>query len=104
VTLDQLITISRKAQTQQADGSLQTTLTKLADAYAAAYPMKGDERRASMQTEERADYRFHIHYRADLRADDVITWNGQQFNIRFIADKGPGSVYLMIEAEKGVAI
>jgi SPP1 family predicted phage head-tail adaptor len=66
--------------------------------------MRGSERNQSNQPESVAGYTFHIHYRADLLADDVIVWNGNQYNIRFIADEGMGSVYLMIEAERGVAV
>jgi len=102
--LRHVIEIRRKQQTQQADGSLDTTLAVVAKAYASAYPMRGDERRMGQQTEAQADYRFHIHHRSDLNADDVIVWNGHQYNIRFIADRGPGSVYMMIEAERGVAV
>lgn len=104
MTLDQVIEIRRKAQVQQPDGSLQTTLGLLANAYASVSPMRGDERNQSNQTEAQADYKFHIHYRSDLKEDDVIVWQGNHYNIRFIADKGPGSIYLMMEAERGVAI
>jgi len=104
MTLDQIIQLKRKAQVQEADGRLTTTLIAIGKAYAAVYPIRGDERRMGQQNEAQADYRFHIHYRSDLIADDVIIWNGSEYNIRFIADKGPGSIYLMIEAERGVAI
>jgi len=66
--------------------------------------MRGDERRNGQQLEAQANYRFHIHQRNDLREDDVIIWNGHQYNIRFIANRGPGSVYMMLEAERGVAV
>lgn len=104
MTLDQLITINRKAQVQQADGSLQTTMTKVADAYAAAYPIRGDERRMGDQTEAQADYRFRILARSDIRPDDVIVWDGVEYNIRFIASRGAGEIYMMLEAQRGVAV
>jgi len=102
--LRHMVEIRRKQQTQQADGSLDTTLSLVAKAYAAVYPMRGDERREGQQLEAQANYRFHIHQRNDLREDDVIVWNGHEYNIRFIADRGPGSVYMMLEAERGVAV
>jgi len=104
MTLDQLITINRKVQVQQADGSLTTTMQKICDAWAAAYPIRGDERRMGQQNEAQADYRFRIVSRSDLNADDVIIWNGREYNIRFIADRGPTEIYMMIEAERGVAV
>lgn len=104
MTLDQFIEIRRKAQVQQANGSLTTTLNLIATEYAAVIPMGGSERNMASQNEAAANYRFHIHHRSDLIPDDVVVWNGSQYNIRFIADKGPGSIYLMIEAERGVAV
>lgn len=104
MTLDQFIDIKRKTQVQQLDGSLQTVFTLLGSEFARVVPIRGSERNASTQTEAPANYRFHIHYRSDLVEDDVIVWEGQTYNIRFIASDGPGSVYLMLEAERGVAV
>ena len=104
MTLDQYIEIKRKAQVQQPDGSLQTTLSVLSAEYAKVVPMRGSERNASSQTESPANYRFHIHQRTDIREDDVIVWNGDSYNIRFISSEGQGAIYLMIEAERGVAV
>lgn len=104
MTLDQPIKIQRKTQAQQANGSLQTVFTTLVDGFAMVRPMRGSERNSGDQTQAVAGYVFHIHYRSDLLADDVIVWNGNTFNIRFIADMGMGSVYLRIEAERGVAV
>jgi SPP1 family predicted phage head-tail adaptor len=104
VTLDQIISISRKVQSQDARGTLVTTLDSIAQCYARVRPLRGSERGQGNQVEATADYRFYIHYRSDLIEDDVIVWRGSQFNIRFIGDEGPGSIYLMIEAERGVAV
>lgn len=103
MTLDQIITIRRVTQTQQADGSLASVNTD-SQAYAAVYPMRGDERRMGNQQEAQADYRFHVINGTDLRMTDVILWNGYEFNVRFIADKGPQPPYLMFEAQRGVAV
>lgn len=104
MTLDQIITIKRKEQTQNERGALVTTLTQVAQAYAKVRPLRGVERDQGTQVEAPANYRFHIHYRSDLLDDDVIEWQGREYNIRFIADEGPGAIYLMIEAERGVAV
>lgn len=104
MTLDQLITFYRKVQEKQPDGSLQTTMQEVGQAFAAVRAMRGAERNAGDQTEAQSDYIFSIAYRSDLIADDVIQWNGSQFNIRFISDNGSGHVYMTIEAQRGVAI
>ena len=104
MTLNQIVSIQRKTQVQQADMSLLTTLAEVAEVYAMVFPIRGSERNQGDQTEARANYRFTIHQRTDLLDDDVLVWNGYQYNIRFIADRGPGSIYLKIEAERGVAI
>ena len=104
MTLDQIITIKRKEQTQNARGALVTNKAELAKAYARVRAIRGSERDQGTQVEAPANYRFHIHYRSDLLEDDVIEWQGSEYNIRFIADQGPGSIYLMIEAERGVAV
>lgn len=104
MTLDQIVSLKRKGQTQDARGALVTTLTLIDRAYAKVRPLRGVERDQGTQVEAPANYRFHIHYRSDLLEDDVIEWQGRDYNIRFIADEGPGSIYLMIEAERGVAV
>lgn len=104
MTLDQFITVNRKGQTQADDGSLTTTMTKRFDAYAAVYPIRGDERRMGNQNEAQADYRFRIIARTDVDADDVIVWNGREYNVRFIAERGPGEIYMTLEAQRGVAV
>ena len=104
MTLDQFIEIKRKTQVQQLDGSLQTVFTLISTEFARVAPIRGAERNASTQTEAPANYRFHIHQRTDLLEDDVIAWEGQMYNIRFISSEGPGAIYLMLEAERGVAV
>ena len=104
MTLDQPIAIKRKSQSQQADGSLQTTLTDVMSGFARVVPMRGNESRESQQVEAAALYRFTIHARTDILDDDVIVWRGKQYNIRFVMEEGLGSIYMKIEAERGVAV
>lgn len=98
------IRIERKGQVQAADGSLTTTRTLLCEAYAQVQPMRGSERDQSMQTEAAADYKFTIRRRGDIREDDIIVWQGTDYNIRAILDYGPQSLYLTLEAQRGVAV
>ena len=104
MTLDQPIQIKRKDQLQQADGSLQTTLSTVADCFAKAKVQRGSESSQSDQIDARSSCVFIIHTRSDLLEDDVIVWNSRTYNIRFIHDSGLGAIYMDIEAERGVAI
>jgi len=104
MTLDQPIEIKRKSQEQRADGSLETTLTTVMQGFARVRPMRGGESDQGTQVEARAGYKFTIHTRSDLLDDDVIVWRGRKYNIRFIYEEGFGSIYMEIEAERGVAI
>lgn len=104
MTLDQYIEIKRKTQFQQADGSLATVFTLISPEWAKVAAISGSERNASSQNEASANYRFHIHNRTDLLEDDVIFWEGGSYNIRFISSAGQGAIYLMIDAERGVAV
>lgn len=104
MTLNEIIYLYSLAQVQDAVGTLTTTRTLIAKAYAKVRPMSGSERNRSDQTEEYADYRFYIHYRSDIDAADLIVWNSTDFNIKFIADNGPKEPYLYIDAERGGAM
>ena len=102
--LTYLIRVERKSQVQAPDGSLTTERIKLFDAYAHITPISGRERNQSSQTEASADYRFTIRRQSGLVEDDVIVWDGRDFNIRFISDFGPRSLYMTLDAERGVAV
>jgi SPP1 family predicted phage head-tail adaptor len=104
LTLDKLVTFYRKQQTRQASGELLTTKKKIGRAFARVMPVRGSERNASDQTEATANYIFWVAYRTDLIEDDVIEWQGVEYNIRFIEDSGQGSIYLALTAERGVAV
>lgn len=103
MTLTEFISFYRKSQTRAANGTLETTRVKIADAYAKTRPKSGAERSQSDQTEASADYRFFVHQRSDLTEADIIVWNGVDYNIAFIADNGPKEPYMYIDAKRGVA-
>jgi SPP1 family predicted phage head-tail adaptor len=46
---------------------------------------------------------FTIHNRRDIDIRDRIVWQGVVYNIRGIRDEGGRSLFLVIEAERGVA-
>ena len=102
--MNERIAVYRKAQTQDEYGTLSQTRTLIAKLQANVKVMSGSERAMSDQTEAHATHRFHVHYRSDLRADDIIVWNSNDFNIKFIADNGPKDRYMYIDAQRGVAV
>lgn len=104
MTLNEIVSLYRKSQTQDEYGTLVTNRVLIAQVYAKVRPMSGNERNQSDQTEAFANYRFYIHYRSDLIGADIIVWNGTDYNIKFIADNGPKEAYLYIDAERGGAM
>jgi head-tail adaptor len=104
MTLNEFIEIYRKANTRDAEGTLDQTRTKVCDAYAMIRPLSGAERNASDQMEAYANYRFHILQRDDIQDDDIIVWNSTDYNIRFQANNGPRDRYMYLDAERGGAM
>lgn len=103
MTLNEVISLYTLNQVKDDYGTLTTTREKLADVYANVRAMSGTERYRSQQTESQANYRFWVHHRTDITEAKVLVWNGEDYNIRFIADNGPKEPYMFIEAQKGVA-
>ena len=103
MTLNEIIGFYSKATTQDTYGTISQVRTKIADAYARVRPMSGAERNAGDQTEAAANYRFTVLHRTDLAEANIITWNGADYNIKFIADNGPKERYMYIDAERGGA-
>ncbi|MEM1142730.1 MAG: head-tail adaptor protein [Pseudomonadota bacterium] len=99
-----LVRFERKAEEQQPDGTLSAIRKLLFEAYATVLPIRGRERDQSSQTEAVGEYRFTIRRKTGLTENDVIVWNGCEYNIRFIGDHGPQSMYMPIYAERGVAV
>jgi SPP1 family predicted phage head-tail adaptor len=48
-------------------------------------------------------YVFKIYNRTDIKEADRIIWGGEYFNIRGIRREGVQSLFLLIDAERGVA-
>lgn len=102
--LDQLIIIQRETQVDDGMGGQTVTLTTLvADLFAKARALSGKESERYDQLSATAMVTFIIRYRDDLQHDDRIVWNGDTYNIRYIAPASGRDLYLSIEAERGVA-
>jgi head-tail adaptor len=104
MTLNELVAFyTLSPQTQNQYGTLSSTRTLVAEAYARVRPLSGRERNQSDQTEDSAMYRFYIHRRSDLSGANILVWNGVDYNVKFIADM-PKEPYIYIDAERGVAV
>lgn len=101
--LDQRITIQRETRTADSYGGAALSWVEEATVWAGVRPLSGRERADLGEVEAPANYRFTIRRRAGLTEAMRISWGGALYNIRFIADPGPRSLYMTIEAERGVA-
>jgi SPP1 family predicted phage head-tail adaptor len=102
--LDQLITVQRETLTDDGMGGQEIALTNVAtDIWAKARPLSGKEYDRHDKLNASAMYLFVIRARDDLNESDRIIWNGNTYNIRSILPRGSRSLYLEIDAERGVA-
>ena len=103
--LDQLITIKREALADDGMGGQDVTLTDLVtDLWAKARALSGKEFERYDQVNATAMVMFIVRYRSDVLESDRIVWDGNTYNIRYIHPASSRDMYLMIEAEKGVAL
>ena len=101
--LDQRVDIRREVLTPDAMGGGAHTFETLATVWAKIRPLSGGERREADRTASSANYAAVIRYRNDITEADIIVWNGERFNIRFIRDMARQR-FLMLEIERGVAL
>lgn len=102
--LRERVTFRRKSEETDEYGTVSETLSDIATVWAHVRPMSGRERTQAQQLEANANYLVVVRNRDELTEADVVVWRGDTMNIRFIKDRGPRSLYLEIEAERGVAI
>lgn len=101
--LDQLIDIKREVRVSDGAGGFTTSRTDVAaDLWAHARPRSGKEIGVHNRVEAPAMYLFVVRYRSDVKENDIIVWDGDDYNIRAILTRGGRSMYLEIDAERGV--
>lgn len=103
--MDQRISIIRETTTPDGVGGQTVATAELFPAWAEVTPGSGSEQDRHDRLSGEAMYTFRIRNRRDftIQENDRIQWEGRQYNIRFIQRPGPRQLYLMIEAERGVA-
>lgn len=104
--LDQLISIKRQTYTSTGKGGkTRTGYTYVAqNIWARVHPASGTEQVEHERLRAPARYVFAIHWRSDVLDTDVIEWNSQEYQIRFIPTRGSRDVFLPLEAERGVTV
>jgi SPP1 family predicted phage head-tail adaptor len=101
-TLDQRVVIQSETRTADDYGGAATTWGTFATVWAGVRPTSGRERAEMGLVEAPALYRFTLRRRDDITEAMRLSWNGQTWNIRFIGDPGSRSLYMTIDAERGV--
>jgi len=102
--LDKLIAIQRETLTPDGRGGQTVSLTNVVtDLFAHVRPRSGREGERYDRINAEAAYLFVIRYRDDLKESDRILWDGVQYNIQAILTRGGRSMYLEIDATRGVA-
>jgi SPP1 family predicted phage head-tail adaptor len=103
--LDKIITIKKYTQTANGSGGFsQTESVFLCDEFAHVRPKGGSQRTDNGKVQNEASYIFVIRHRNDLIESMFIEWEGVKYNITSILSRGERSMYLEIEAVRGVAI
>lgn len=104
--LDQRVTIRRTSATTDEYGGQELAENVLAEVWAKVVPRTGNERFFSDQVEARADVIFVIRNRSDveLRETDIINWDGDDYNLTYVAKAGERKMYLELSATRGAAI
>jgi SPP1 family predicted phage head-tail adaptor len=101
--LDQRIAIQRETLTDDGYGGQNVSLSTLATVWAEIVPLVGREQEYGQQLQASNIVTFNIRYRDDIKLDDRVLWNGEQYNIRALPPPSTRKMYRMIEAERGVA-
>ncbi len=101
--LDQRIVIQRPDMVEDEGGGRSQGWTTVAEVWADAWPVGGQERAAAQRIEAATMVRFKIRNRSGLDTTMRVIWQGKAHNVRHLADAGRREPFLTIDAEAGVA-
>lgn len=103
--LDQRIELQKKAFTDNGSGGQDNQWVSQGVVWAQVRALTGNERMHSDSRAAEGGYRIVIRNRPgiDVTADWRAIWRGRAMNIRFPQDNGPRDLYLVMDAETGVA-
>ena len=103
--LDQRIELQKEVFTANDVGGQSAVWEKQATVWAHVRALTGREREHSDFLQSSGGYRIAIRNRSDLdvTASWRVVWRGKTLNVRFPEDNGPRSLYLIMQADSGVA-
>lgn len=104
--LDQRITFQRNTPVSDGMGGQTKAWADLSDTptvWANAKPVRGMETLEDGGTVAKAQHLFTIRYRDDVSELDRIVWRDESYNIRTVKRTSGRELFLVIEAERGVA-
>ena len=100
--LDQRVTIRRETLASDSQGGSTATWADVVTVWAHVRPKGGREVVNADRVQGQTVYLFVIRYRDGIRESDVMRWQGVDYNVRAILDRGGRRMYLELEAERGV--
>ncbi|MGY0794635.1 phage head closure protein [Azospirillum argentinense] len=98
--LDQRVAIEREDRIGDGGGGATVAWVPVCTVWAKVWPVSGDERARAQQREASVLVRMRIRRRGDVAPEMRARWNGQTFNIRFVADAGRDP-FLTLDCETG---
>ena len=103
--LDQIITLERKTRTATGTGGFTETWAEIASVWANVRAKAGRESLDEGRTNATFISLFTIYNTSSLSLSEVdrIIWQGERYNIRGVRREGSRAIWLVIEAERGVA-
>lgn len=104
--LDSRIELQKEERTDDGMGGSTSEWVTQATVWAQVRSLTGTERMRSDMLAAKGGYRVVIHNNGvahDVTSAWRIKWRGRTLNIRHIEDNGPRPLYLIMEAEAGVA-
>ena len=100
--LRERVTLRRYTETFDDYGAVVRAASSIAEnIYAHVRPASGNESNRGDQTEARARYLVVIRYRTGLTEKDFVVWQGVEYGIRAIMDRGARSHFIELEVERG---
>lgn len=101
--LDQRISFITDSAVSDGQGGRTLTPSTVATVWAKVKSKSGSEKTNFDRVNAVATYIFVTHYRSDITENMRISWNGVEYNIRYIPKLGGRKLYSEFEAERGVS-
>jgi SPP1 family predicted phage head-tail adaptor len=105
--LDQRITFQQESRNDDGGGGVDVAWVNVAvnpTVWAKVKAKTGRESMGADRIEAESGYDFTVRNRSDIDETNIIIWKNRRFNIRFVKIDSERPLYLVIEADKGVAL